>query len=58
LKKITVPVLVMHGDDDQIVPYETQQRLDGNAATGMLREVFVYDLSAARGEVQAPPRGY
>jgi non-heme chloroperoxidase len=22
LKKITVPVLVMHGDDDQIVPYE------------------------------------
>src|SRR5204863_7527010 len=22
LKKIAVPVLVMHGDDDQIVPYE------------------------------------
>ena len=22
LKKITVPVLVMHGDDDQIVPYD------------------------------------
>jgi non-heme chloroperoxidase len=21
LKKITVPVLIMHGDDDQIVPY-------------------------------------
>ena len=21
LKKITVPVLVMHGDDDQVVPY-------------------------------------
>jgi len=21
IKKITVPVLVMHGDDDQIVPY-------------------------------------
>ena len=21
LKKITVPVMVMHGDDDQIVPY-------------------------------------
>jgi non-heme chloroperoxidase len=21
MKKITVPVLVMHGDDDQIVPY-------------------------------------
>jgi Family of unknown function (DUF6510) len=29
---------------------ETQLRLDGNAAAGMLREVFVYDLSAARGE--------
>jgi ribosomal protein S27E len=28
---------------------ETQLRLDGNAAAGMLREVFVYDLSAARG---------
>lgn len=22
LKKITIPVLVMHGDDDQVVPYE------------------------------------
>ena len=22
LKKITVPVLAMHGDDDQIVPYD------------------------------------
>jgi hypothetical protein len=28
---------------------ETQLRLDGNAAAGMLREVFVRDLSAARG---------
>jgi hypothetical protein len=28
---------------------ETQLRLDGNAAAGMLREVFAYDLSAARG---------
>ena len=28
---------------------ETQLRLDGNAAAGMLREVFVHDLSAARG---------
>jgi hypothetical protein len=28
---------------------ETQLRLDGNAAAGMLREVFVYDLSGARG---------
>ncbi len=23
LKKITIPVLVLHGDDDQIVPYKT-----------------------------------
>ena len=28
---------------------ETQLRLDGNAAAGILREVFVHDLSAARG---------
>jgi hypothetical protein len=28
---------------------ETQLRLDGNAAAGMLREVFVHELSAARG---------
>jgi hypothetical protein len=29
---------------------ETQLRLDGNAAAGMLREIFVDDLSGARGE--------
>jgi ribosomal protein S27E len=28
---------------------ETQLRLDGNAAAGMLREVFVHELSEARG---------
>jgi hypothetical protein len=28
---------------------ETQLRLDGNAAAGILREVFVSELSAARG---------
>ena len=28
---------------------ETQLRLDGNAAAGMLRDVFAYDLSGARG---------
>ena len=28
---------------------ETQLRLDGNAASGILREVFVHDASAARG---------
>ena len=32
---------------------ETQLRLDGNAAAGMLREVFAYDLSAARGACAA-----
>jgi hypothetical protein len=29
---------------------ETQLRLDGNAAAGILREVFVHEMSAARGE--------
>jgi len=28
---------------------ESQLRLDGNAAAGMLREVFVHEMSAARG---------
>ena len=28
---------------------ETQLRLDGNAAAGMLREVFVHELTTARG---------
>jgi hypothetical protein len=28
---------------------ETQLRLDGNAAAGILREVFVHELSAAQG---------
>jgi len=32
---------------------ETQLRLDGNAAAGILREVFVHDLSAARGACAA-----
>ena len=32
---------------------ETQLRLDGNAAAGKLREVFAYDLTAARGECAA-----
>jgi non-heme chloroperoxidase len=30
LKKITVPVLVMHGDDDQIVPYADSAPLSAN----------------------------
>ena len=28
---------------------ETQLRLDGNAAAGMLREIFVHEMSTARG---------
>ena len=32
LKKITVPVLVMHGDDDQIVPYADCRTAVGKAA--------------------------
>ena len=28
---------------------ETQLRLDGNAAAGILREVFLHEMSAARG---------
>jgi hypothetical protein len=29
---------------------DAELRLDGNAAAGILREVFVYDLSGARGQ--------
>ena len=32
LKKITVPVLVMHGDDDQIVPYAELRTIIGKVA--------------------------
>ena len=32
---------------------ETQLRLDGNAAAGTLRELFVHDVSAARGQCAA-----
>jgi hypothetical protein len=32
---------------------ETQLRLDGNAAAGILREIFVHELSAARGACAA-----
>ena len=32
LKKITVPVLVMHGDDDQIVPYADSAPLSAQAS--------------------------
>ena len=32
LKKITVPVFVMHGDDDQIVPYADRRRSRPNCS--------------------------
>mgnify|MGYP003396487570 CR=1 FL=1 len=38
LKKITVPVLVMHGDDDQIVPYADSAPLSAKLLkNGILR---------------------
>jgi non-heme chloroperoxidase len=38
LKKITVPVLVMHGDDDQIVPYADSASLSAKLLkNGMLK---------------------
>ena len=38
LKKINVPVLVMHGDDDQIVPYADSAPLSSKLLTnGTLR---------------------
>jgi pimeloyl-ACP methyl ester carboxylesterase len=38
LKKITVPVLVMHGDDDQIVPYADSGPLSAKLLkNGMLK---------------------
>ena len=38
LKKINVPVLVMHGDDDQIVPYADSAPLSAKLLTnGTLR---------------------
>jgi hypothetical protein len=32
---------------------DVELRLDGNAAAGVLREVFVYDLSGATGQCAA-----
>jgi hypothetical protein len=32
---------------------DTQMRLDGNAAAGMLRDVFAYDVTAASGQCAA-----
>ncbi len=41
LKRIDIPVLVMHGDDDQIVPYENS----GVLSAKLLRNGTLEDLS-------------
>jgi pimeloyl-ACP methyl ester carboxylesterase len=42
LKKITVPVFVMHGDDDQIVPYADSAPLSAKLLkNGTLKSVLV-----------------
>jgi non-heme chloroperoxidase len=41
LKKITVPVLVMHGDDDQIVPYEDSAPLSAKLLKKGILKTYV-----------------
>jgi dienelactone hydrolase len=65
LKKITVPVLVMHGDDDQIVPYADSAPLSAKllkngtlrraAASLALRDLFVNRNEVRAGAVQRHP---
>ena len=55
LKKITVPTLVMHGDDDQIVPYADAGRLSAKlvkSATLKTYKVFPHGLHHARRDDQ------
>ena len=40
LKKITVPVLVMHGDDDQIVPYPDSAPLSAKLVKGAVLKTY------------------
>ena len=40
LKKITVPTLVMHGDDDQIVPYTDSAILTAKLATNATLKLY------------------
>src|ERR1700737_2842536 len=40
LKKITVPVLVMHGDDDQIVPYVAAGQLSGKLLKNAILKTY------------------
>jgi non-heme chloroperoxidase len=40
LKKITVPTLVMHGDDDQIVPYADSGVLSAKLVNGAILKTY------------------
>ncbi|WP_440599804.1 alpha/beta fold hydrolase (plasmid) [Acinetobacter soli] len=40
LKKITVPVLVMHGDDDQVVPFEISGKLSAELVQNGVLKVY------------------
>ncbi len=40
LKKITVPTLVMHGDDDQIVPYADSGPLSAKLVKGAILKTY------------------
>ena len=40
LKKITVPTLVMHGDDDQIVPYADSGPLSAKLVKGAVLKTY------------------
>jgi non-heme chloroperoxidase len=40
LKKITVPTLVMHGDDDQIVPYSHSGPLSAKLVKGAILKIY------------------
>jgi non-heme chloroperoxidase len=40
LKKFTVPTLVMHGDDDQIVPYADAGLLSAKLVKGSILKIY------------------
>ena len=54
LKKITVPTLVMHGDDDQIVPYADSGPLSAKLVKGAILKTykgFPHGMPTTQGEV-------
>src|SRR5207248_5258442 len=54
LKKITVPTLVMHGDDDQIVPYADSGPLSAKLVKGAILKTykgFPHGMPCTQGEV-------